>query len=110
MSAAAGPLPGAYVRFLETAGRSIGDLDVHDLNFNVEKMLLIYQVAPWVTRDHLVRIAGDRGGTGTSYYMDRTRPYGADDCMIVTMVDPANPRERSEPLQAGLEEFLYVEA
>ena len=98
------------MRFLETMGQSIGDFDVHDLNLNVQDMLFTYRVVPWMVRDKYLRIAGDRGPAGVSYFMDRSRPYGKDDCMIVTMLDPRVNRDQCDRLHAGLEEFLYVEA
>lgn len=107
----AGTLPGSYIRFLKTMGRSIGDFQVHEADFNVEEIVLAYSVTPWLIKDEYLLIAADLGLSGLGYYMDRKTPYGEDDCMIVTIPSgPGIPRDQREPIHAGLEEFLYVEA
>ncbi len=105
---AAGPLPGAYVRFLKTMGRSVGALRVHDAHFNVAEVLMAYQLAPWVIRDQYLFIAGDRSPANAPYFLDRSAPSGDDDCLVVMML--GHQRERCDVLHVGLEEFLYVEA
>lgn len=109
--AEAGALPGAYRRFLQTMGRSIGDFNVHDVDFDVGNLVITYQVAPWIQRDQFLLIGSDRGPTGTRYFLDRGAIYGKDDCMVVTSLrHPTLPVDPLDQLHAGLEEFLYVEA
>lgn len=109
--AEAGALPGAYVRFLQTMGRSIGDFNAHDVDFNVRNLVITYQVAPWIQRDQFLLIGSDQGPTGVRYFLDRGAIDGKGDCMVVmSLRHPSLPLDPLDQLHVGLEEFLYVEA
>jgi len=107
----AGPLPGAYRLFLSTMGESMGDFEPCEAFFEIGGTIGTYNHAPWLKHRQYVLVAGDLGLTDWYYFMDRTRPHGADDCMIVRMpIDEGFPTEKSEPTFASLEEFLYYGA
>jgi hypothetical protein len=110
----AGPLPGAYRRFLQTMGASMGDLELAEANFSIRGNIGTYVVMDWLRNERYRRylcVAGDEGLAGWDYFLDRSMPHGADDCMLVRMpLDENFPPEASRPKHAGLEEFLYYEA
>jgi hypothetical protein len=107
----AGPLPGAYRRFLQTMGTSMGDLELAEAGFAIDGKILTYQVKTWLRHGRYIFVAGDKGLAGWDYFLDRSKPYGADDCMLVRMPLEENfPPEDTRPVHAGLEEFLYYEA
>ncbi|WP_223753421.1 hypothetical protein [Myxococcus sp. RHSTA-1-4] len=107
----AGPLPGAYRRFLQTMGASMGGLELAEADFAIEGNIGTYLVMDWPQRERYIYVAGDDGLAGWDYFLDRTRPHGADDCMLVRMpLDENFPPEASRPKHVGLEEFLYYSA
>ena len=108
----AGPLPGAYRRFLATMGSGMDGFWPLDADFDVEDRLLNYQLNPNLRGSpHLLVAAGGPLEPGGSLYLDRSHPSALDDCMLVVM-PPGDPHalDQRQPLHAGLEEFLYVEA
>jgi hypothetical protein len=107
----AGPLPGAYLRFLQTMGTSMGEFAFAEASFSIDGTIMAYQAKPWLRQDRFIYIAGDNGLSDWDYFLDRSRPHGADDCMLVRMpLAKGFPTEASRPEHAGLEEFLYYEA
>jgi hypothetical protein len=107
----AGPLPGLYRRFLRTMGKSLGEAEIADAYFGIDGIIATYHAMPWLKRDRYLLIAADEGLSERDYFMDRGRPYGADDCMIVRMPRQATfPPDANQPRFVGLEEFLYFGA
>jgi hypothetical protein len=107
----AGSLPGAYRRFLQAMGASMGDLELAEADFSIRGNIHTYLVMDWPRRERYIYVAGDDGLAGWDYFLDRSRPHGADDCMLVRMpLDEDFPPEASHPKHAGLEEFLFYEA
>lgn len=106
----AGPLPGAYRRFLQTMGESMGDLELADANFSISGKISAYIAMDWMRGGRYVRVAQDEGPDGWDYFLDRLFPHGTDDCMLVRRLLSENyPPEGSHPEHVGLEEFLYYE-
>lgn len=106
-----GPLPGVYKRFLQTMGAGMGELELEEAHFSIEGALMTYQINPWLYQGRCIYVASDSGLAGWDYFLDRTRPHGEDDCMLVRM--PL--RESFSPDEAhhesvSLEEFLYCES
>jgi len=107
----AGPLPGAYRRFLQTMGESMGDLELAEANFSISGITGVYIAMDWLRLGRYIRVAEDEGLDGWDYFLDRSSPHGADDCMLVRRQLSKNyPPEGSHPKHVGLEEFLYYEA
>ncbi|WP_240358224.1 hypothetical protein [Myxococcus vastator] len=107
----AGPLPGAYRRFLETMGESMGGLELAEASFTIGGTLSVYRAMPWLLRGRYIAVAGDNGPSSFDWFLDRAHPHGADDCLVVRRALEENyPPEASSPQYVGLEEFLYVEA
>src|SRR5690242_16049476 len=107
----AGPLPGAYRRFLQTMGESMGDLELAEANFSISGKIRAYIAMDWLQRGRYIRVAQDEGLDGWDYFLDRSSPHGADDCMLVRRLLSKNyPPEGSHPKHVGLAEFLYYEA
>lgn len=107
----AGPLPGAYRRFLQTMGASMGSLALAEASFSVAGTLATYQTMRWLRQGRFIYAAGDNGLAGWDYFLDRARPHGADDCMLVRMpLEEEFSPEGCNPRYVGLEEFLYYEA
>jgi hypothetical protein len=107
----AGPLPGAYLRFLQTMGTSTGEFAFAEASFSIDGTIMTYQAEPWLRQGRFISVAGDNGLSDWDYFLDRSRPHGADDCMLVRMpLEEGFPPEASRPEHAGLEEFLYYEA
>jgi hypothetical protein len=107
----AGPLPGAYRRFLQTMGASMGDLELAEANFSINGGIGTYQTMRWLRHGRFIYVAGDDGLAAWDYFLDRSRPHGVDDCMLVRMPLNKNfPPEASHPKHVGLEEFLYFAA
>jgi hypothetical protein len=110
--ALAGPLPGAYRRFLETMGGDMAGFSPSDADFNVEDRLLNYQLNESLTGSPFLLIAS--GGPlepGGSLFLDRNERTSHDDCLLVVIPYeiPMDFTNRT-PFHAGLEEFLYVGA
>lgn len=56
-------------------------------------------------------MAEDEGLDGWDRYLDRSRPHGVDDCLLVRRLLSENyPPEGSHPRHVDLKEFLYFEA
>jgi hypothetical protein len=90
----AGPLPGAYRRFLRTMGASMGGLELAEANFSIRGKIGTYLVMDWLRRERYLRVAQDEGLAAWDYFLDRSRPHGADDCMLVRMpLDERFPQE-----------------
>lgn len=107
----AGPLPGAYRRFLETMGGSMGGLELAEASFSIDGTLGVYSAMPWLQRGRYIFLAGDNGLFSRHWFLDRLSPHGTDDCLVVRRVlAENNPPEASSPQYVGLEEFLYYEA
>jgi len=108
----AGPLPGAYVRFLHTMGADMGELALADADFRIEEQVGAYCASPWMRHPRFLQIAQDYSPASWDYYLDRDAPSGADDCRVVQM--PLGKKflatDQQWPLYAGLEEMLYVQA
>ena len=106
----AGPLPGAYRRFLETMGESLGELELAEASFSIDGALGIYIAMPWMQRGRYIFLAGDNGLNSWHWFLDRLSPRGTDDCLVVRRALEENyPPEFSSPQYVGLEEFLYYE-
>ncbi len=97
----AGPLPGAYVRFLRTMGQSMGGADIGDAYFGIDGNIGTYRAMPWLKRERYLLVAGDEGLSEWDYFMDRARPHGEDDCMVVRM-----PLEESFPPNDNHPKFI----
>lgn len=107
----AGPLPGAYLRFLQTMGTSTGEFVFAEASFSIDGTIMTYQAKPWLRQGRFINVAGDNGISDWDYFLDRSKPHGADDCMLVRMpLVESFPPEAGRPEHAGLEEFLYYEA
>jgi hypothetical protein len=107
----AGPLPGAYRRFLQTMGESMGDLDLAEANFSLRGITAVYIAKSWLRLGRYIRVAEDEGLDGWDWFLDRSRPHGVDDCMLVRRLLSENyPPEGSHPKHVSLEEFLYYAA
>lgn len=112
LSELAGPLPGAYRRFLETMGESTADFKPLTATFDAEDRLLNYQLNDSLRGStHLMVASGGPLEPGGSLFMDRDERHGKDDALLV-VVSQTHPLDLAgrEPLHVGLEEFLYVEA
>ncbi|WP_228565521.1 hypothetical protein [Myxococcus sp. AB036A] len=106
----AGPLPGAYRRFLETMGASMGDLEIADAHFSIHSTLGVYRTMSWLQDSRYIFLAGDNGLASWHWFLDRSSPHGTDDCLVVNrLLDENYPPEGSHPMYVGLEEFLYYE-
>ncbi len=104
----AGPLPGAYRRFLNAMGGGMGELEPREAFLEIGGTIATYDHAPWLKRRRYVLIASDLGLSDWYYFMDRSRPHGEDDYLVVRMpIDEDFPPDASEPTFVGLEEFLY---
>ena len=79
----AGPLPGAYRRFLQTMGESMGDFELADAYFSIQGEISVYLAMDWLQRGRYIYLAQDEGPVGWDYFLDRLSPHGADDCMLV---------------------------
>lgn len=116
LSKLAGPLPGAYRRFLATMGGSMGEFEPLGGNFDVYDRVMNYQLDSGCLAGstHLLIAAGDVLEPGGDLFLDRSEPYGKDDCLLVIAdCGPSGDRlnlEARKPIHAGLEECLYVEA
>ena len=92
-------------------GQQMGELDLAEAYFGVEGIIGLYNLKPWLRREQYVCVAGDEGLTEWDYYLDRARPHGADDCMLVRIpLVESYPPDENHPKHVGLEEFLYFEA
>lgn len=106
----AGPLPGIYRRFLETMGASMGDLELAEASLTIDGALGAYSLS-WLSNGRYIYFARDKGLNSWDWFLDRQRPHGVDDCLIVNRLLEENyPPEGSHPMYVGLEEFLYYEA
>src|SRR3954451_19164934 len=108
----AGPLTGAYQRFLATMGSDMADFAPLGADFDAEDRLLNYQLNDALQGSTpLLVAAGGPLEPGGNLFLDRSEPYGEDDCLLVVVPRgyPLRLVERT-PLHIGLEEFLYVEA
>jgi len=107
----AGPLPGAYRRFLEIMGESLGDLELAEASFSIDEALGVYIAMSWMQRGHYIFLAGDNGLSSWHWFLDRLSPRGTDDCLVVRRaLEDNSPPEASSPQYVGLEEFIYYEA
>jgi hypothetical protein len=115
LDATAGPLPGAYVRFLRTMGVSTGALLFEDGEVDLDASEH-WQVLSWFAgaNDRFLYIGLDNGPSGCDFYLDRHAVHGHDDCMVVSLPATSDvglvAPEHIQPLHAGLEEMLYYEA
>lgn len=110
IEAAAGPLPGAYVRFLATMGTSTGDFQIGHgaADLRSRDIWEMPDQLPWLAGTPYLYIGQDNGPDGLDYFLDRSKPHGRDDCMVVQM--PLEGGEMKCLVHAGLEEMLYYEA
>ncbi|WNZ61750.1 hypothetical protein QEG98_38825 [Myxococcus sp. MxC21-1] len=107
----AGPLPGIYRRFLETMGENMGGLELAEASFSIAGTLSVYIAKAWLQRGRYIPVAGDNGPSSFDWFLDRSHPHGADDCLVVRRALEKNyPPEASSLQYVGLEEFLYCEA
>jgi len=107
----AGPLPGAYRRFLKIMGESMGDFELAEASFSIDGVLGVYIAMTWLQRGRYIPVAGDNGLSSFDWFLDRSSPHGTDDCLVVRRTLESNsPPEFSSPQYVGLEEFLYYEA
>jgi hypothetical protein len=82
--AAQGPMPAAYRAFLRIAGNGLGALEIGEAEFRLQYILERYAIVSWTPPPPLVCIGLDRAPLGTaSYYLDRSRPWGDDDCAVL---------------------------
>lgn len=87
--AAGGPMPAAYRAFLRTAGNGLGGLEIGEADFRLPKIIERYAIFSWTPPMPLVCIGLDRAPLGTaSYYLDRSRPWGSDDCAVLRFPIP----------------------
>lgn len=107
-----GPLPGAYRRFLSTMGQSTDGFYPGGADFTVEDRLANYQLESSLSGSYYLLVgAGGPLEPGGDLYMDRSRPYGDDDCeLALAPFGPTLDESTCVPFQAGLEEFLYIDA
>lgn len=82
--ASQGPLPEAYREFLDTMGNGTGALEVGEAEMRLDNILERYEIVSWTPPPRLVCIGLDRQMLGReSYYLDRKRPWGTDDCAVI---------------------------
>ena len=62
----AGPLPGTYRRFLETMGKSMGDLELAEASFSIEGALGAYSWS-WLRGGRYIYFAGDKEPSGNNF-------------------------------------------
>jgi hypothetical protein len=113
LATVAGPLPGAYLRFLRTMGASTGDLELDHGNADLrsDENWPLYDDQKWLHGSPYVYIGQDRSPNGMHYFLDRRSPHGDVDCLVVTLpLDPDLDEDRPELIHAGLEEMMYYEA
>ncbi|WP_254626336.1 hypothetical protein [Myxococcus sp. CA039A] len=107
----AGALPGAYLRFLQTMGSRMGGLELAEADLSIDGKILTYQTLSWLRHGRCLLVAGDNGPAGWDYFLDRAKPHGGDDCLLVRMPLEKNLSPDTAHLaHVGLEEFLYYEA
>lgn len=93
--ACGGPLPAAYFEFLRFAGRSLGALEVGHAEMRLPQILERYALLEWTPPPPLICIGLDRNPLArASYYLDRSRPWGTDDCAVVRFPLPQRPDTR----------------
>jgi hypothetical protein len=107
IEATAGPLPGAYVRFLRTMGASMGDFEIDHGNADLgsDGNWDAPEEIRWLKDSPCVYIGQDNSPDGLDYFLDRSKPHGEDDCMVVQL-----PLQGGAPrceVYSGLEEMLY---
>jgi hypothetical protein len=104
----AGPLPTAYLDFLETMGGSTGPIDFGTAILSARAMAMAYGTMSWLERSRYLRVGGDRGDLSLSFYLDlESAPDNAPDFSLVRL--PFEKEyERHTPIayHASLEEFL----
>jgi hypothetical protein len=107
----AAPLPGAYRRFLETMGGSMGDLKIDEATFKPMSLWNAYDQFEWLRRERFVLFAMDLGLGAWDYYLDREAPRAQDDALVVRMRldEDFDPTQRML-VSAGLEEFLFYKS
>ncbi len=113
----AGPLPGAYLRFLRMMGSGTGDLELDDGQADLgsmENSWSVYDILDWLKdakHSRYLYIGQDNSPNNMDYFLDRAAPQGKDDCMVVRMplIDSFDPEHRDRA-HASLEEFLFHEA
>ena len=114
MVAIAGPLPGAYLRFLRTMGASTGDfkIDMGNADWKTDEMWLVYEAFPWLQEGgRFVYIGQDNSPSAGDWFLDRRAPSGEDDCLVVSMtLEQDLDATQAEERHIGLEELLYYEA
>jgi hypothetical protein len=111
IEAYAGPLPGAYRRFLQTMGGGMGAFQVDEATFKPMSIWNAYDQMKWLRRERFVLFAMDRGLAAWDYYLDRAAPYDKDDLMVVRMrLDPDFDPEQRMLVCSGLEEYLCYKA
>jgi len=112
LATVAGPLPGAYVRFLQAMGGNMGGFQPFGANFDADDVVLNYQINKSLHGSPLLFIAAEGPlQPGGNLFLDREKPSARDDCLLVVV--PSERRmdaTKAEPFHAGLEEFLYYSA
>jgi hypothetical protein len=106
----AGPLPGAYVRWLRhwdpERSRHPGEVRL----IPVMKVWSAYDVQRWLGKPPFARFllfAQDGSGNGYDYFLDREEVVDDDDCMVVRMsTEPSFDPEKRERLDIGFAQFL----
>ena len=77
------PLPAIYRDFLETMGRSMGWINVRDIDFGIDTVLDVYRASPWLQTTDLVRIGTDRRDPSFHPYL---RPSAFSDTVEVLAI------------------------
>lgn len=113
ITALAGPLPGAYLRFLQTMGASTGDLEIDRGNaaLSSTNIWYVHESKTWLRGSRYLYIGQDNDLSAYDYFLDRKAPHADDDCGVVRMPLQYDVEEHDvRRVHAGLEEMLYYEA
>lgn len=113
LEASAGPLPGAYVRFLQAMGKSTGEFAIHSGNADLSSdgLAKMPRIFVWLKGSNLLYIGQDNSPDASDYFLDRGHPSGLDDCWVVQMsLNPPVNVQNAFKAHIGIEEMLYYEA
>ena len=107
----AGDLPKIYRQFLRTMGKSIAGIEFSSPCFDIEGLIALYGLKPWLRRERFLCIAVDKSETDWYYFIDKSYPIGkGEDCRIVRMpLDSHFVTDAGWQLHVGFEEFLHFE-
>jgi len=106
----AGPIPGAYLRFLQTMGGKPNALQLESVHLGIHEALKAHLGRPLLRDARFMYLAHDRGDDVLEYWMDREAPVGEDDCVIVVGESESESAIVRKPFPASLEDFLHFHA